>query len=70
MKMMNDRQHPGRQRSLIAFLLNEAILARHTYAAETRKKTLAVMIDEFSEVKTQVARKLLLKVKGAGSQPM
>ncbi len=66
--MMGDPQHPGRQRSLVVFLLNEEILKRHPYAAKA-KKTLEVTIDEFSEIKTQVARELLVRVKGSGSLP-
>ena len=66
--MMGDPQHPGRQRSLVVFLLNGEILKRHPYAAKA-KKTLAVTIDEFSEVKMQVARELLVRVKGSGSLP-
>ena len=59
--LMNDAQHPGRERSLVVSLLNDEILARHPYVAEARKDTLEVTIDEFSEIKTKVARELLVR---------
>ena len=67
--LIGDPQHPGRQRSLVVSLVNDEILARHPYAAKAKKDTLAVAIDEFSEIKAQVARELLVRVKGSGSLP-
>jgi hypothetical protein len=68
--LMDDPHHPDSQRSLIISLLNDEILARHPHMGKAKKDTLAVTIDEFSEIKTQVGRRLLLRTNGARSLPM
>ena len=67
--MMDDPDHPARERPLIVSLLNEEILARYPHAAEANRGTLEVTIAEFSEIKTQVARKLLLRSNDSGPLP-
>ena len=67
--LMDDPQHPGRERPLVVSLLNAEIRARHPYLAKAERDTLAVTIDEFSGIKNLVARELLVRAKDSGSLP-
>jgi hypothetical protein len=68
--LMDDPHYPARQRPVIVFLINAEVLARHPYAAGANRGTLEVTIDEFSQIKTQIARNLLLRSNDSGSLPM
>ena len=65
-RAIDDPHQPGAHRDLIITLLNAAILDRHPYVAEFGLRPLPVTIDEFSDIKIEVMRKLLAWVREPG----
>ena len=63
--LMNRPSEPGKRRPKIIALLNEHLLARYPQLAGRTLQELSVGIEEYADLKIEVAQELLSSIKGS-----